>query len=239
MASGTLEKSSVVLGGVDPDLYRGPMAWTDVLPTGYWQTTIVATVQHCTIDPGWPTTAIIDSGTSYIIAPPAVASILWYNVKGAFPVSYSTPKAADEKWYVYPCDVDPEIALVFGDKEFKINPLDLSIGEISSKGELLDSEGDSRGQFFDVPGASKNSIANMEAGVKYCLSVFVGGDLGPSHKNTWLVGTPFLRNYMTTFDMDAKQRRIGFAAAVGNNDEEPEDYEDQCLYEEKGTVETS
>lgn len=108
---------------------------------------------------------------------------------------------------MYPCDKDPQVALIFSGKEFKFNPLDLKLTEIDSSGTVVDPFGLLAGtyKFTDLsqvygwknsPQGSLADIAN-DPGTAYCVSTLTGSNqapIGNSDVSGWLIGADFLRN---------------------------------------------
>lgn len=184
-----------------------------------------ATVAHRSIGPAARAQAVIDTGSLFIIAPIAMATAIWGAVDGAFPVvkKRTAPRPtgappSQTQFHAYPCDMDPRIALVLGDHELGLNALDLNLGRLSDRGVLLDDRGnESLMAFEDLPGARDKPLEAAQRGsTPFCVATLVG-QRDRAMANTVICGSPLLKSWYTTFDMDPERPSIGFAAARGGD----------------------
>lgn len=87
-----------------------------------------ALVNGRAVDMSTSVTAAIDSGTTLIYVPKAVASAIYRQIPGA--------RQADaqygEGFWTYPCNSRPNIQLGFGDNYFALSPVDFNLGRTGS-----------------------------------------------------------------------------------------------------------
>lgn len=163
--------SELFLGGANSKRFKaGTTAWYPLTSASYWVIKSRAYVGGKKVSALGSFNAIIDTGTSVVIAPVAAAKAFWAKVPGA--------TAYGGGYYEYPCAMSTEVGLAFGPsstKEWKISSAALSLGLVA--------EGSSR-----------------------CVGSVVGADVG---LNAWIVGSTFLENVYSTFDVDNK--RVGFS----------------------------
>ncbi|KAJ1025468.1 hypothetical protein NDA13_004278 [Ustilago tritici] len=108
----------VTLGGVDPAKYSGKITEMDNVSTkGFWEASIDAiTVGGTDLDlPG--RTAILDTGTTLIVAPEADADAVHAQISGS--------KSDGQGGYTIPCTTTEQLAFTFGEVEFPVDTRDL------------------------------------------------------------------------------------------------------------------
>jgi cathepsin D len=115
--------AELTIGGTNNALYTGAFTAVPVTQEGYWQVDMDAVSVGTTKALG-TTSAIIDSGTTLIVAPTADAAKLYQSVPGS--------ASAGDGYYTYPCKSPPSVSLTFGGKNFAISPDTFSLGEVSS-----------------------------------------------------------------------------------------------------------
>ncbi|KAG0142792.1 hypothetical protein CROQUDRAFT_662040 [Cronartium quercuum f. sp. fusiforme G11] len=116
--------SHLYLGGVDPTAYRGDFEWNPVLSRSYWVLLAQVSINRCTALSGLR--AIIDTGTTVIVAPPNEAALFWSQIPD------SGPFHEKEGYYTYPCNQAPLVDFSFGDsvysRHWSITTDDLRLG---------------------------------------------------------------------------------------------------------------
>ncbi|KAG8943285.1 hypothetical protein FRC04_002965 [Tulasnella sp. 424] len=121
--------SSLCLGCYDSSKAAGPITWVPVTSMTYWAVSMPsALVNGRPVDMSTSVTAAIDSGTTLIYVPKAVASAIYRQIPGA--------RQADaqygEGFWTYPCNSRPNIQLAFGDNYFALSPVDFNLGRTGS-----------------------------------------------------------------------------------------------------------
>ncbi|KAK4052124.1 hypothetical protein OIV83_002418 [Microbotryomycetes sp. JL201] len=122
---GQTGQSELYLGGMNPSLFvQGSTQWVNVVSQSYW---IVPATAHANNVVGASNfNAIIDSGTSVIVAPSLAAKRFWAQV----------PNSAvyGQGYYTYECKSPPSISFSFGasDKKWTISGQDLNLGKVAS-----------------------------------------------------------------------------------------------------------
>ncbi|KAL1409448.1 hypothetical protein Q8F55_003431 [Vanrija albida] len=190
---------SITLGGVDTSLFQGDLNYVS-LPTGvqeqtYWQVPLdgmVAFGQKINTDAssGFLNTqeskslAVIDTGTTLMYVPTAIADQFWQSVPGA--ISYGGMN-------FYPCDTIPDFGLgfTFGGVTYYVSATDL----VASTYSATDLEAALGGR---LGGNAK----------RWCQGSIVGQS---SHEGTppFLIGDAFIKNVYTAYRYDPPA--IGFA----------------------------
>lgn len=201
-ASQTQDQSAIVLGGVSERLYHGSTVITPVVGTQkVWEITLqAATVNHVSAGSHTKGTAIVDSGSAWTYLSHRGAAAIFAKVNKAFPVVIANNPSSDKIFYVMPCDVDPEIAFVFENYEFKMDPLDIKMAEIRSDGTILNTRGGPGGKFVDIPSNVKSGVKPLagidkDAGTKYCLTTMISADPpSPGQAKPFVLGQNFLKS---------------------------------------------
>ncbi|CAG8647984.1 11210_t:CDS:2 [Ambispora leptoticha] len=110
--------SQLTLGGIDSSKFTGQLKYNKLVSNvGYWEIAL----DDASVN-GKPLgfnkkTAIIDTGTTLLIAPPADADAIHKEIKGA---------VSQQGEYFVPCNTDAVVALTFGGVTYKISPKDLA-----------------------------------------------------------------------------------------------------------------
>ncbi|KAG0144633.1 hypothetical protein CROQUDRAFT_46984 [Cronartium quercuum f. sp. fusiforme G11] len=133
-ATGSYGQSELFIGGQNPQKYRGAFQWAPLISQTYWQ--IKLANLYCNNGtnskfkvPIAPTTAIIDSGTTYIAAPGDQAKAFWDSV----PNSSTNP---GDGFYTFPCDQKIQMTFDFGNGlELLVSDLDMNLGKVSPESD--------------------------------------------------------------------------------------------------------
>ncbi|EGG03971.1 aspartic peptidase A1 [Melampsora larici-populina 98AG31] len=129
-ASGSYAQSELYIGGQNPSKFKGSFQYAPLISQTYWQ--IKLENLYCnngknlkTKVPITSTTAIIDSGTTYIAAPSDQAKAFWDTIPN------SSTKAGDG-FYTFPCGQSVRMTFDFGNGlELLVNDLDMNLGKVS------------------------------------------------------------------------------------------------------------
>ncbi|KAJ4365057.1 hypothetical protein N0V83_008673 [Neocucurbitaria cava] len=110
------------LGAVNKDRFTGDLNWSDVVDNdaGFWEiplssATVDGNLVSLTTDGA--RTAIIDTGTSYILLPPADALALHSGIP-------QFEQSSDKQTFSVPCDTGSTIAFSFGKEVYNISSAD-------------------------------------------------------------------------------------------------------------------
>ncbi|CAD6573198.1 MAG: hypothetical protein ASARMPRED_005930 [Alectoria sarmentosa] len=210
-ASGTANRGSLCLGCRDPSKYTGTFTQVPVTEAGYWQILLnTVTVNNIPAGPHTEGQAIIDTGTTLVLAPTAAAYAIFELIPNAFPI----PSAgySDQTFFAYPCATPSNYipAIRFGGKSFGINPLDFNVGLLTSEfARLLGNESLAVGLEAEEEGDG------VENKYENCVAAVVGTDVSPQ-ENLYVVGDAFLKNWYTTFNYvnAGGGPSVGFAEVV-------------------------
>jgi cathepsin D len=115
--------AELTIRGTNNALYTGGFTVVPVTQEGYWQVDMDAVSVGTTKALG-TTSAIIDSGTTLIVAPTADAAKFYQSVPGSASVG--------DGYYTYPCNSPPSVSLAFGGRKFAISPDTFSLGQVSA-----------------------------------------------------------------------------------------------------------
>lgn len=193
------------MGGVNRDLYKGPVTYAGVTTKAYWQVRMDGVVVGDRVAVG-STSAIIDTGTSLILG----------DVDNVAAVYQMIPDARDEGNGFYsgelslrqllwsctdplvsvPCGRVPTIRLAFGGVAFQVSAETFNFRRVSS--------GSSR--CIGAIVASSASTGEFAVG---CAVLGESKLTSCSCSDFWIVGDAFLQNVYTIFDVG--QSRVGFA----------------------------
>ena len=113
------------LGEVNKARFSGDLIWLDCVPndTGFWEIKLAdARVDGANIGLAGRT-AIMDTGTSYILMPPSDALALHSKIAGY---------AQDGETFSVPCDTGSDLAFSFGAQEYNISSADWVGGSLAS-----------------------------------------------------------------------------------------------------------
>ncbi|KAL0063386.1 hypothetical protein AAF712_009695 [Marasmius tenuissimus] len=115
--------SELFLGGTNTELYTGELEYHSVdTTTGFWQISgAKATIGSTTAASDFDT--IIDSGTTLMYAPPAVAKTFYGKIQG------SKVFDASQGLYSFPCASVPEVAFNWGGKTWAVSPENFNLGQ--------------------------------------------------------------------------------------------------------------
>ncbi|KAG9292775.1 hypothetical protein G9A89_006336 [Geosiphon pyriformis] len=122
----TEQNSQLTLGGIDSSLISGSPKFNKVINNvGFWEIAMDdATVNGKSL--GFRSkTAIIDTGTSLLIAPPSDASKIHKAIDGS---------VEQQGQFFVPCDTKAVVSLTFGGVSYEISPKDLAREPISKRG---------------------------------------------------------------------------------------------------------
>ncbi|KAI9042543.1 pepsin-like aspartic protease [Aspergillus affinis] len=124
--SAKVQDGSVTFGGVDDSKYKGEISYTNTVGTkDHWKIPL----DDATVDGsacGFSgKSAFIDTGTSYLLIPPADAKVLNNKIPGA--------TAQGERNYIIPCNSSAELQLSFSGTKYTISPKDY-VGSKSGSG---------------------------------------------------------------------------------------------------------
>lgn len=217
-ASGSAQRSSLCLGCRDPSRYVGAFTQVPVTQAAYWQIALDS-VNVNGLSAGYYTTgqAIIDTGTTLILAPTAAAYAIFELIPDAFPIPLAG--SSDQTFFAYPCSMPAPFVptIQFAGKSFAINPLDFNFGLLTSSfarlmgNETLAVRLETKMAAGAVEGAGEADDASTET----CVAAIVGTDVSPQG-DLYVVGDAFLKNWYTTFNyVDAGgQPSVSFAEAV-------------------------
>ncbi len=218
-ASGTSRRGSLCLGCRDSTRYSGPSTLVPVTQAAYWQ--IALDSVNVGGIPGGAYTqgqAMIDTGTTLVLAPTAAAYAIFALIPDAFPISGA--EYEDQLFFAYPCSMPASYvpAIQFAGVEFGINPLDFNFGVLTSSFARLVGNETLAARLETTRG-----IAGRGEGVggveddddETCVAAIVGTDVAPE-ENLYVVGDAFLKNWYTTFSyVDAGGGPgVSFAEAV-------------------------
>ncbi|GAA5847459.1 hypothetical protein JCM9279_000491 [Rhodotorula babjevae] len=127
-AEGSLPGAQMCIGCVDSSKYTGEINWLPVQSEGFWAVDMDGIEINGTVVEGTAVRAAIDSGTTLIQVPPAVAQAFYAEIPG------SIPSTTIEGSYIIPCSTPfSSLALVFGGVRYEIPRRDL-LRAISSDG---------------------------------------------------------------------------------------------------------
>lgn len=175
--------STLTLGGTDTSKYVGAISYTPVTVQGYWQ---VATSVLVNGTVAGVAQGAIDSATTFIYYPTAVAAKIYAAIPGA---SSDTVDDAfvggSADYYQYPCRNKFTVSLSFDGlpgQSFNISSADFNIGVSSSDS-------------------------------KQCIGAIIGMDINdPKGNPVAIVGGSFMKNWYTTFNFNVSGNpAVGFA----------------------------
>ncbi|THH13221.1 hypothetical protein EUX98_g9750, partial [Antrodiella citrinella] len=115
--------SELTLGGVNEALYTGEFAWSNVTEEGYWQVAVEGmTINNKTMFHGHA--AIIDSGTTLLVADSTTVAQFYATIPGSRPA----PEVAGPGYYTFPCNAVPSVSMTFGGRAFEIPQKTFNLG---------------------------------------------------------------------------------------------------------------
>ncbi|CAH7687083.1 aspartic peptidase A1 [Phakopsora pachyrhizi] len=128
--SGSYIDSELFLGGKNRKKFVGDFQWVNLLSNTYWRIKIKSLYCENGTDkrfrvPIVSSTAIVDSGTTYIAAPVEQAKVFWDSIPNS-----ATNQA--EGFYTFPCNQSINMSLDFGNGVvLSVNELDMNLGKVS------------------------------------------------------------------------------------------------------------
>ncbi|GAA5905396.1 hypothetical protein JCM6882_003148 [Rhodosporidiobolus microsporus] len=124
LTSTSFGTSELYLGGMNSASYvAGTTEWAPVLAQAYW--TVAGQVQVNGASVGGTFNAIIDTGTTLIVAPTSFASAFW----AAVPNSQAYPSGG---YYTFPCSSAPTVSFTFGGSTTRWPLSAFNLGRVSS-----------------------------------------------------------------------------------------------------------
>jgi len=110
--------SQVTIGGVDQTKFTGTLSFNKLVNNkGFWEIALDDASVNAKAIGFTSKTAIIDTGTTLMIVPPADATQIHNQIPGA---------VSQQGQFFVPCNTNATVALKFGGTSFKINPKDLA-----------------------------------------------------------------------------------------------------------------
>ncbi|KZV92706.1 acid protease [Exidia glandulosa HHB12029] len=126
LTRGTARGSEACFGCYDKTKARSPITWLPVVSKTYWAVAMTGAIVNKNIVPVHRNIfAAIDTGTTLIYVPDALAKSIYSQVPGA--------KHMSAGYYTAPCDTFSRlsVALVFNGSPFNINMVDFNLGRIA------------------------------------------------------------------------------------------------------------
>lgn len=114
--------SELYLGGANSNKYSGDLEWHDVLSESYWVLEGDAFVDNNKANEDFY--AIIDTGTTVVVAPPTEAEEFWSKVPDSEPYAGG--------YYTFPCNSVPDVSFSFGGKKWEMDADTLNLGSTAS-----------------------------------------------------------------------------------------------------------
>lgn len=110
----------ISFGGVDSNKFDTNTLVTvpNINRNGFWEAPFIATVNGQSVGLDKGRTAILDTGTTLIVAPLADAAAIHQAIKGS--------RADGQGGFAVPCTMNETVALSFGGTVFNINPSDIA-----------------------------------------------------------------------------------------------------------------
>lgn len=201
-------------GGRDPSKYFGEVT-TVPIKSGqpFWRIAVdQATVNGVPAGPNSNIDAIIDTGSTYIVAPLRTVRDIFKFVVGSFEVSRVAVEGIESRdvFFAYPCAVDSNIAFTIGGRSFKLSHADMKLAELTDEFIKYDVRG--LGLWYDNYAMSTLDRARS-SGQAYCLSTIVGSNsLVHDH---YVLGLTFLRSYVSIFSL-TNPPTVSFAESRDN-----------------------
>lgn len=121
-SAGSEVNSELYLGGANPNMYQGNTEWHPVVSESYWVLNGDAYVDKKPASDDFY--AIIDTGTTVIVAPPDQAQHFWNSVPGSAPYGGG--------YYTFPCNNVPEVSFSFGGKQWQMSEDNINLGSTSA-----------------------------------------------------------------------------------------------------------
>ena len=114
-----LNDGEITFGGLDESKFdpNTLVTFPNINARGYWEAKLTASVCGKDLRLG-NRSAILDTGTTFILAPAADAKVIHAEIPGA-------KNDETDGYYIVPCNTTAVVSLTFGGREFDINPIDL------------------------------------------------------------------------------------------------------------------
>ncbi|KAH9847155.1 acid protease [Lenzites betulinus] len=122
LTRGVEKGSEVCFGCFDPTKARGPVSWNRLVSRTYWSIAMNGTAVNGTQAPA-NIIAAIDTGTSLIYLPDAIADAFYAMIPGSAP---SVEWGAG--FYTFPCDTPFTTSLILSGQPYAIHPDDFNLG---------------------------------------------------------------------------------------------------------------
>jgi hypothetical protein len=126
-ATDSVADGELNLGSVNPDRYTGDLNYVDIVSNtnGFWEIPLSgAGLDSSSISlPGGGRSVIIDTGTSFILTPPADALAIHSGIKGY---------VQDGETFSVPCDTTSIISFTFDQSSYNISTADWRGGKLDS-----------------------------------------------------------------------------------------------------------
>jgi hypothetical protein len=126
--------SSLCLGCQDSSKYTGAINWIPVVSKTYWSVSMTGLSALSSKKNSLDKSLIgaIDTGTTLIYVPTAVADKFYAQIPGAA----SASDQFGEGFYQFPCKTSAQISISFNGKPFAVNMADFNLGKTSSGGSM-------------------------------------------------------------------------------------------------------
>ncbi|GAA5971359.1 hypothetical protein JCM11641_008322 [Rhodosporidiobolus odoratus] len=126
LSSTSVGKSELYLGGMNPSYYvAGTTQWAPVISQAYWTVAGQTQVNGATVGSTGTFNAIIDTGTTIIVAPTSFASKFWAAVPNSAPYGSGG-------YYTFPCNSAPTVSFTFGGSTTQWKVSQFNLGRVSS-----------------------------------------------------------------------------------------------------------
>ncbi|KAK4705578.1 hypothetical protein P7C70_g625, partial [Phenoliferia sp. Uapishka_3] len=204
LTRGQTSGSELSIGAVDAAHYSGSITYTPVTSQTYWEVSAGAVVGGKAAGSTFP--AAIDTGTTLIYVPSAVAQSIYAQIPGA---SIDTTDSGNGvTYYKYPCSSTTVVAMSFAgsSKSYSINAQDFNLGGYSS---TLCVGGIIGMNIQDTNGQSQSlSVAATHRKTSGLTFRFCPLDFG-------IIGDEFLKSWYSVYNYAAPSTgkpAVGFAA---------------------------
>ncbi|KAF2468128.1 acid protease [Lindgomyces ingoldianus] len=201
--------SEMTIGGRNPSKFTGTFTTVPLKKQDYWRVAIDG-VKAGDIPVAIPGDAIIDTGTTAVVASPAYAVPINEAI-GGIPVPLGSTGSLELIAYAIPCDSKTQIALTFAGQDLVMNSKDMTIGTIDiSFATLLN----------HAPLISRVKAAEANPSAVLCLSSILQADVGvtmnPPVANFNIIGDSFLKNWYSCFSYNGASGQPGvlFAKSI-------------------------
>lgn len=188
--SNTDKNSELTLGGRDASKFTGTPTLVPVTVARYWQVALDTVNVNGMASPQTKGQAIIDTGTTLILAPTMAAFSIFLNIPGAVPIPL-VQGSQSVTVFAYPCDTDPKYIPViqFAGALFTIDPLDFNYGQLTQ-------------EFAESIGSTTLMALLKKNPRAYCLSAISTADLDVN-QNLYIIGDTFLKSWYSIYSYTA------------------------------------